>query len=177
MKLKELYKKDLAKIERITGGILLLSMIIAISPIGRIESLYYTYATNWGYQDFIVNCLGLIYLITLISIIFGICALISGFLSKFTSYSKLVNILKIIAFMLQIIGIILAIILFFTHFKNVSYASFNHVHVETIITWNRFNQIRIWINLSAIITYIISIIMNVYLFIKEKIQKKKKKSF
>lgn len=176
MKLKDLYKRDLSKVERITGGILLLSMIIAISPIGYIEKLYYTYAVNFGYTNFIVIFLGLIYLITRISIIFGICALISGFLSKITSYSKTVNMLKIVTFTLQIIGIILAIILFFTHFQNVFYASLHHVHVKTITTWNTFNQIRAWINLSAIITYIIVIIINVYLFIQEKIQKKKKKN-
>lgn len=175
LKKDEIISKKLGSVlEIVVGAIITLNIIVIMTPLGASmgysENLAYHLCEDFGYTDPIVRITGIIYLVSLISAVFGGCALISGVISLFSKESRAIRILKIIAATLQVIVVVMAIILFLTYFNNVQYALINHVHMKTIRIWYSFTQIRILIQWIAVLIYLIAIISNVVLIIRQKIK-------
>lgn len=165
-------------LEIVVGAIITLNVIIIMTPLGasmgHSENLAYHLCMDFGYTDPIVRITGIIYLVTLVSAVFGGCALISGIISLFSEGNRVIRILKMIVAVLQVIVAIMAIISFLTYFNSVQYAVVNHVHMGTIRTWYGFSQFRMLIDWIAVLIYLVVIISNIVLLIRRKVKEKNK---
>lgn len=159
-------------LEIIIGTMITLNILVVMTPLGgilgRSETFAYRLCMNFGYTDPIIQLTGIIYLVSLVSAVFGVCAILSGIISLFVDQTRVIRILKIIVAGMQTVVAIMAIISFLTYFNSVQYALINHVHMVTIQIWSAFLQVRILIDWIVVLIYLAAIVGSIRLLIRKK---------